>query len=161
MSNPNSPTSFCQLPIAGVGRRLAALGYDALIIVGLLMVFMFLALMIASSFSGLNCNPQTADYTPCVRGPLLQFGMLVVIAGYFVWSWRAAGQTIGMRAWRLILASPQGVQLGWRQCGLRLLVAPVSLACFGIGYFWAWTRSDRASWQDLASNSQVRLLPKK
>ncbi|MBB3062985.1 RDD family protein [Microbulbifer rhizosphaerae] len=157
----NAPPTFSQLPRAGVGRRLAALVYDALIILGLLMVYGFLAMLVASAVTGLECQPEELDYNPCVSGPLFQLGALAVIAGYFVCSWRAAGQTIGMRAWRLLLASPDGMQLSWRQCALRALVGPLSLAGAGAGYFWAWTRADRASWHDLASGSEVRLLPKK
>ncbi|SEA31993.1 RDD family protein [Microbulbifer marinus] len=161
MSTPDTPTSFSQLPRASVGRRLAALVYDALIIMGLLMVYGFVAMLVASAVVGLNCQPEELDYNPCVSGPLFQLGGLAVIAGYFFWSWRAAGQTIGMRAWRLLLASPGGVQLSWRQCVLRAVTAPLSLTCFGLGYFWAWTRADRASWHDIISGSEVRLLPKK
>lgn len=156
-----SPSTFAELPPTGVGRRLAALVYDSLIIAGLLMVYGFIAMLVASAVVGLNCQPQELDYNPCVGGSLFQLGALAVIAGYFIWSWRAAGQTIGMRAWRLLLAAPDGAQLSWRQCALRALVAPLSLACLGAGYFWAWTRADRASWHDLASGSQVRLLPKR
>ncbi|WP_346839189.1 RDD family protein [Microbulbifer sp. SAOS-129_SWC] len=158
-SNP-SPT-FPQLPAAGLGRRLAALVYDALIIAGLLMVYGFIALPVAAALGGLECQPRELDYTPCVGGLLFQVGMVAVIAAYFIWSWRAAGQTIGMRAWRLLLASPDGVQLSWRQCALRALVAPLALACFGAGFLWSWIRADRATWQDIYSNSQVRVLPKK
>ncbi|SHF51159.1 Uncharacterized membrane protein YckC, RDD family [Microbulbifer donghaiensis] len=161
MSNPNTPTSFAQLPRASVGRRLAALLYDALIIMGLLMVYGFVAMLIASAVVGLNCQPEDLDYNPCVSGPLFQLGALAVIVAYFLWSWRAAGQTIGMRAWRLLLASPDGVQLSWQQCALRAATASLSVACLGLGYFWGWTRADRASWHDIASGSEVRLLPKK
>lgn len=161
MTTTTPPPSFSDLPLAGVGRRLAALLYDSLIILGLLMVYGFLALLVASAVVGLDCNPQALDYTPCVGGPVYQLGAVAVIAAYFVWSWRAAGQTIGMRAWRLLLATPGGVQLSWRQCALRALVGPLSLACLGAGFFWAWSRPDRAAWHDLVSGSQVRVLPKK
>lgn len=161
MSTTDTPTSFSHLPRAGVGRRLAALVYDALIVMGLLMVYAFAAMLVASAVVGLNCQPEELDYNPCVSGPLFQLGALAVIVAYFVWSWRAAGQTIGMRAWRLLLASPGGFQLSWQQCALRVVVAPLSIACFGLGYFSAWTRVDQASWHDIVSGSEVRLLPKK
>lgn len=162
MPNPvKTPTQFNQLPVAGPARRLMALVYDALIIAGLWMVYGFLAMMIASTFGGLNCHPEALDYTPCVGGPLYQLGLLAVTAAYFFWSWRAAGQTIGMRAWRMMLANNNGVQLSWRQCVIRALVAPVALACAGLGYFWGLVRSDGATWQDLASDTEVRVLPKK
>ncbi|WP_444932047.1 RDD family protein [Microbulbifer sp. SSSA002] len=161
MSSSTPPKSFPELPIAGVGRRLAALLYDLLILMGLLVVYGFIAMMVASTVVGLNCQPEVNDYNPCVSGPFFQLGALAVIAGYYFWSWRAAGQTVGMRAWRLLLASPNGVQLTWRQCVLRAIVAPLSIACLGLGFFSAWARSDKATWHDLISESQVRILPKK
>ncbi|USD22522.1 RDD family protein [Microbulbifer variabilis] len=161
MSSSSTPSSFTELPIASVGRRLAALMYDLLILMGLMMVYGFIALPVASVFGGLSCQPEAMDYSPCVGGPIYQLGALAVIAGYFFWSWRVAGQTVGMRAWRLIVANSDGVQLTWRQCILRAIVAPLSIACLGLGYFSAWARSDKATWHDLISESQVRLLPKK
>ncbi|MCO1333736.1 RDD family protein [Microbulbifer sp. OS29] len=161
MSTLNTPKSFTELPIAGVGPRLAALVYDLLILMGLMVIYGFIAMMVASTVVGLNCQPETMDYNPCVGGPIFQLGALVVITGYYFWSWRAAGQTVGMRAWRLLLASPNGMQLTWRQCILRAIVAPLSIACLGLGYFSAWARSDKATWHDLISESQVRVLPKK
>ncbi|MBY6191351.1 RDD family protein [Microbulbifer agarilyticus] len=156
-----SPTEFNHLPYAGVVPRLIALIYDALIVAGLWMVYGFFALLVATTFGGLQCQPEHIDYTPCVGGPLYQFGLLLVTAGYFFWSWRAAGQTIGMRAWRLMVANNNGVQLSWYQCCIRALVGPLSVACLGLGYFWGYFRPDRASWHDLASDSEVRQLPKK
>ncbi|WP_444919237.1 RDD family protein [Microbulbifer sp. JMSA003] len=161
MSSSNTPKSFPELPVAGVGPRLAALLYDLLILMGLLVVYGFIALMVASTVVGLNCQPEANDYNPCVSGPFFQLGALAVIVGYYFWSWRAAGQTVGMRAWRLLLASPNGAQLTWRQCILRAIVAPISIACLGLGYFSAWARSDKATWHDLISESEVRVLPKK
>ncbi|MFD1218408.1 MULTISPECIES: RDD family protein [Microbulbifer] len=157
----STPTAFNQLPIAGPARRLMALVYDALIIAGLWMVYGFLAMLITSTFGSLQCHPEALDYTPCVGGPLYQLGLLAVTAGYFFWSWRAAGQTIGMRAWRMMVANNNGMQLSWYQCTIRALVAPASLACLGLGFFWGYFRQDRATWHDLASDSEVRVLPKK
>ena len=156
-----APTQFNQLPRAGVLPRLMALIYDALIIAGLWMVYGFLAMLIASTFGGLHCQPENVDYTPCVGGPLYQLGLVLVTAGYFFWSWRAAGQTIGMRAWRLMVANNNGMQLSWYQCFLRALVGPVSLGFFCLGYLWGYFRVDRATWHDLVSDSEVRQLPKK
>ncbi|WKD48819.1 RDD family protein [Microbulbifer spongiae] len=161
MSTSTRAAAFSDLPIAGVGRRLAALLYDLLILAGLIMVYGFVAIPVASVFGKLNCQPETLDYSPCVGGPLFQLGAVAVIAGYFFWSWRAAGQTVGMRAWRLMLANPDGIRLTWGQCLLRATAAPLSITCLGLGYFLAWARADKASWQDLFSKSQVRLLPKK
>ena len=156
-----APTQFNHLPHAGVLPRLMALVYDILIVAGLWMVYGFFAMLVASTFGGLHCQPEHIDYTPCVGGPLYQLGLLLVTAGYFFWSWRAAGQTIGMRAWRLMVANNNGMQLSWYQCVIRALVGPVSLGCFCLGFIWGHFRSDGASWHDLASGSEVRRLPKK
>ncbi|WHI50304.1 hypothetical protein P3339_17900 [Microbulbifer sp. MLAF003] len=83
MSTSNTPTTFPELPIAGVGRRLAALMYDLLILMGLMMVYGFVALPVASAIGGLNCQPEAMDYSPCVGGPIYQLGAVAVIAGYF------------------------------------------------------------------------------
>ncbi|AMX03054.1 RDD family protein [Microbulbifer thermotolerans] len=160
MTNSATPKTFSQLPRAGVGRRLAALVYDALIVAGLLMVYGLLVVPLSSTLGLLECLPDQRCVGTPLYHTLFPLGMAAVVASYFIWSWRAAGQTIGMRAWRLLLASPGGVQLSWRQCTLRVLMAPLSVACLGLGYFWAWTRTDRASWHDLISASEVRLLPK-
>ncbi|WGL17522.1 RDD family protein [Microbulbifer bruguierae] len=157
----NVPTQFNQLPHAGVIPRLISLIYDALIVAGLWMVYGFFAMLVASTFGGLNCQPDQLDYNPCVSGPLYQLGLALVTVSYFIWSWRVAGQTIGMRAWRLMVANSNGMQLSWYQCVIRALVGPVSVACFGLGYLWGYFRADRASWHDLASDSEVRQLPKK
>lgn len=157
----NSPSQFNHLPRAGIMPRLVALLYDLLIVAGLWMVYGFFAMLVVSAFGGLHCQPELQDYTPCVGGLLYQLGLLLVTAGYFFWSWRAAGQTIGMRAWRLMVANNNGMQLSWYQCVIRGLVGPLSLACLGLGYFWGYFREDRASWHDLASDSEVRQLPKK
>lgn len=157
----NTPKEFNHLPVAGPARRLMALMYDALIVGGLWMVYGFLAIMVASTVGGLNCNPEALDYTPCVGGPLYRLGLLVVTGGYLFWSWRAAGQTVGMRAWRLMVANNNGVQLSWQQCVVRAVVATASLACVGLGFFWGYFRKDGATWQDLASDSEMRILPKK
>ncbi|MCH9691060.1 MAG: RDD family protein [Gammaproteobacteria bacterium] len=152
---------FSELPYAGIRRRLLALSYDILIIAGLWMVYGFFALMLTSAFGGLHCQPQILDYNPCVRGPLFQLGLLLITLGYYYWSWRVAGQTVGMRAWRLILSNANGVQLSWYQCVIRSLVGVVSLACVGAGFLWGLTRTDKASWHDLASHSRMRVLAKK
>ncbi|GMG86741.1 RDD family protein [Biformimicrobium ophioploci] len=155
------PKEFSDLPIASVPQRLAALGYDVLILAGLIMVYGFAFMMLAGAVTGLDCKPDELDYSPCVGGPLYQLGILGVIAAYYIYSWRGAGQTVGMRAWRLLLANHDGTQLSYPQCFKRCLVGPISLVAAGLGFFWGWIDKNGASWHDLASGSEMRVLPKK
>lgn len=102
-------------------RRLAALLYDLLIAVAIVMVV------------GLVCQLATG-------GRLIETGARVhvpawyqalqgaVLAGYFVASWRRGGQTIGMRAWRIRVSRDDGAAISLRQAFVRLAVGAAPLA---------------------------------
>ena len=86
--------------------------------------------------------------------------MLAAGFGYFGLSWRRGGQTLGMRAWRLKLLRADGGVPGWPALVLRYVVAGVSLAACGAGFFWSLIDRERRSWHDLASGTVIVRLPK-
>ena len=61
--------------------------------------------------------------------PLLQ-GM--VIAAYFIASWRLGGQTLGMRPWRIRLVGQDGGAASWLQLVIRLVIAAAPLLVLGL-----------------------------
>jgi len=71
---------------------------------------------------------------------------------YFAYSWRVGGQTLGMRAWQVHIRSRQGT-VSWWQSLIRFLIAGVSLASFGLGYFSAALHPGHLTWHDLASGT--------
>jgi uncharacterized RDD family membrane protein YckC len=64
-----------------------------------------------------------------------------------------------MRAWRVGLVLPDGETMSWRQALVRFLVSLLSAAVFGLGFLWAFSNPQRATWHDLASHSRLQRLP--
>lgn len=108
-------------PPCPLWRRLAALLYDLLIAVAIVMVV------------GLLCQLATG-------GKLIETGARVrvpvwyqalqgaVVAAYFIASWRRGGQTLGMRAWRIRVSRDDGAPISLLQAGTRLVVGAAPLA---------------------------------
>lgn len=101
-------------------RRLLALMYDALAVVAIVMVVGLLC-QLATGGRVIATGPHTVIawwYQP-LQG--------LVVATYFVSSWRYGGQTLGMRPWHIRLAASDGRAPTLRQSLLRLLVAALPL----------------------------------
>ena len=131
---------FDQRP-AGLLRRLAAMFYDALLIVAIWMVT--LLAMVAAN----GGEP--------VFGALVQSLLFLEAFTFFGYFWSAAGQTAGMRAWRLRLVSNQGGRVSLHQATLRFAVALVAFGALGVGYFWALIDRQGRTWPDIASDCRV------
>lgn len=127
---------------APLWRRLAAAGYDGLLLLGIWMSTVLVEAVLRALF-------QYQHPEPTLRAALFLGGLL-----FFGWSWTHGGQTLGMRAWRLRVESGGRIGLSWagalsRYAGLlccwgvslapalarlpqvreEALAAPVSLAC--------------------------------
>jgi uncharacterized RDD family membrane protein YckC len=125
----------------GLGRRVLAIIYDALVVVALLLLATALALLAGS-------GNVTAG-----KDPLFSLYLLSVWFLYFAWCWRRGGMTVGMRAWRIALRSEDGSSAGWGQCAIRFLVAILSAACLFLGFFWSLFDSQKRAWHDRASRT--------
>ena len=87
--------------------------------------------------------------------------LLFFVTLFFVYSWRRGGMTLGMQAWRLRVQTTDGHAITLKQSLVRCVTAWLSLAAFGIGYWWVLFDRQRRSWPDIASNTQTVVLPKK
>ncbi|MEM7001107.1 MAG: RDD family protein [Pseudomonadota bacterium] len=140
----DNPASRIQAPPAGLLRRLGALLYDALLLLGL--VFFCAFILVAA----------LGDIAPAW---LVQWLSLFLIVAYYSYSWLRSGQTLGMKAWRLMLVDEAGQAVNLQQVGIRLLVAPVSLAVLFLGYLWLYIGRGQQTWHDRASRTFVVQLP--
>lgn len=92
-----------------------------------------------------------------LRG-LLDLWLLVVTAAYFVVSWLRVGATIGMRAWRIRLQRADGGKLEPRRAIARFVLALLSLAALGCGFWYAYFDAERRTWHDrMCGTRMVRL----
>lgn len=172
--------SECGAVSAGMFRRMAALLYDSLVMVAVLMA-------------------ATVPFLPFLNGRVLrpeEVGALayaywaweaVVIAVFLGFFWTRRGQTLGMQAWRLRVEDETGRRLTWRRALLRqaYAVAPwlpgfLLLSYSDVGHrqglqfsgdallllgvlAWTmmWVDVRRRTWHDRMSHSRVVVLPKK
>ncbi len=110
-------------------RRLAAMAYDVIVLAGLLIIL---------TFPYLGATVWLTDAETIATGNLLfQLYLGVIVAGYFLASWRFGGQTLGMRAWRLHAMDGDGRPLTWKRGALRAAVSLPGLVLGGIGYWWS------------------------
>lgn len=140
---------------AGLLRRVLALAYDALLLLGVLFVYAIVVVILRNLFG------DDAMERPgiAVQIPTL-IGMWLVCSAYFVWCWHKGGQTLAMKSWRMRLETLSGAPLSWQQCWLRCVVAPLCLAAGGLGLLWVLVHPRNLALQDLLTGTRVRLLPK-
>ncbi len=128
---------------AGLGRRLAAIGYDSLLLVAVL----FVGTAVLLPFSG----------GEAIRaGDVWYTAYLVALSfGYFGWFWTHGGQTLGMRSWRLRLVGAGLDGANWRQALVRFVSACFSWLAFGAGFVWLLVDPDRLTWHDRVSRTRI------
>lgn len=137
---------------APLWRRLAALIYDALLLIAILMLATALSTLFANLVAP-GLQEQQPDYLS--HHPLHQLWLLLCWFGYYAISWRKSGQTVGMKAWRLRLIDQQQQKISWWQCLKRFFAA-----LLGLGFVTAPFHPEGYSLQDIASRTRVVHMPK-
>ncbi|OOG59795.1 RDD family protein [Rhodanobacter sp. C03] len=151
-------------------RRLLALVYDLLIVVAIVMVV------------GLLCQLATGGQLIRTGGKAIvpiwyQALQALVVAAYFVSSWRRGGQTVGMRPWRIRVTRDDGGTPSLQQAVIRVLVAAAPLVLLMLEpmiglHMTLWTLlivwagwfavglfdPRRRALHDLAAHTEIRLL---
>ncbi|MGB5210951.1 MAG: RDD family protein [Gammaproteobacteria bacterium] len=131
-------------------RRLAALVYDSLVVIALLMLTGFAAIALTAG-----------DAVPAGT-PWFQALLLGVTAAFFCSFWITGGQTLGMRAWRLRLIKDdgQGSPVTLVPALIRFFAAWLSLLPLGLGFFWIVVDRRHLAWHDRISGTRVVNLPR-
>lgn len=136
----NSPES------ASLIRRLAAIFYDLLLLIGILFVVSAIAVWI---------NRGTA-----VDHPAYYLALVIATFIFFGWFWTHGGQTLGLRTWRLQVVDNQGRTLTWRQSLLRFAAAWLAYLPAAAGLLWMLFDKDSLAVHDRLSKTRVIKLPK-
>jgi len=147
-SGSHQPEASAPNPTAGVGRRVAAACYDALLLTA---VWMLATLVIVALRGGEPVPPAQLGY---------QVLLLGAAALFFITSWRYGGQTLGMRAWRLRVERQSGGPLDVRTGIVRFIGGLLSILTGGLGLLWLWVDRDQLTWHDRLAGTQVVVLPK-
>ena len=143
-------------PRPGLLRHLAAMLYDAFLVIPIIMAAVALATLVAVTIAGDTGEDYSATLPPLLV-QALAVSCIAVFYGYF---WRLRGQTLGMQAWRIRLRSQSGEHINRKQVVLRCLGALFSVALFGLGYLWCLVDRDGRCWHDYISRTDLLLLPR-
>jgi len=144
-----------EFPPAGLGRRLAAIFYDTLLCVALLMVTTFIYKLIWMGMVGEAKLRQLSESGALDGDPLLSTILLFALFAFFAKFWTHAGQTLGMQVWGIRVQNADGTAISLWQALLRFMVAIASWLCLGMGYWWMLLDKRRCTWHDLYSESVV------
>lgn len=148
-------------PTAGPIRRLAALFYDALLCVALMMVVTLIYQQgILRLIYGSEKLMAMSQHGALDHDPLLASLVLLSLFGFFAKFWTHNGQTLGMQAWGLRIQNADGTAIDLWQALLRFVVAIGSWLFAGLGFLWMlWDKQGR-TWHDAYSDSRMVQLPK-
>lgn len=130
---------------APLGRRLAAVAYDALLLSALVLVAGFLTLPLLPPASA----GAAALRIPDLPARTLAFAVVfATVAAYCTWFWSGGRRTLAMKTWRLALVRADGGRVGFRAAFVRYLAgwigpaaalgAYVVLRRHGLGAHAAW-----------------------
>jgi len=133
----------------GLLRRLACMLYDSL-------VLMALAVVVVTIAVALKRGPITS--ASGYWRPMLQLTMVLVALAFYLWFWTHGGQTLGMKAWRLVLVTDRGAIPGYGRAALRVAASLLSWLPLGLGYLWVLVDRDHLAWHDRLSGTRLVLL---
>ncbi len=130
---------------AGLRRRLGAMLYDAMLILAIWLMTLFIGV-------ALHNGP--------VVGPLVQSILFIEMFSFFAYFWVWRGQTVGMLAWGLRVETLDGTPMRLAQALLRFIGGMLSFATFGLGYLWIYIDPDRRAWPDMLSRTLIVYRPR-
>ena len=150
-----------EFPDAGLPRRLAAIFYDFLLSVALVMVVTLIYQQgLLRLIHGGEHLLELSQAGALDHDPMLASLVLLSLFAFFAKFWTHNGQTLGMQAWNLRIQNADGSAISLWQALLRFVIAIGSWLCLGLGFLWVLWDKDKRSWHDIYSESRVVQLPK-
>jgi uncharacterized RDD family membrane protein YckC len=133
----------------GLLRRLAAIVYDALLLLALWIITILV-------FIGFNKGEAIETY----QNLPLQVALATVSFAFFVGYWTRVGRTLGMQSWGLQLETPDGDKPTLPTASVRFFAAILSWAPAGLGFLWQLWDKDKLTWHDRISGTRLVHYPK-
>lgn len=151
---------FSALPAAGLGRRIASMVYDLLLLTAISLGYALVVFILRMVIEGAPEQGQMMATPPPSIQFLIMVGWWFTLASYFNWCWKKRGQTLAMKTWRLRLQQPDGSLATAKQRWNRCLITPVSIVSV-VGLLWCLFDKEGHSLHDRINGTRVVLLPKK
>jgi len=151
MADNSTPIDLSDAVMPGLGRRLAAMLYDTLLLLAVLVLAA--AVVVVPLGMGLDIAINPAH-------PLYRAYLLSVIAGFFIFFWVRGGQTLGMRVWRVKVVRDDGRPLTVKDAAVRFGAAVFSWLPLGFGFIWSLFDRDHLTWHDRLSETRLVITVK-
>lgn len=134
-------------PIPGMGRQLACLLYESLVVVAVLLIGFLIPQIVLHGF-GMISPPR-----------MLWLHVFTLLMLYFVWCWVHGGQTLPMKTWKLRVVSADGDRLRPLQAVLRYCAAWPSFGLCGAGLLWALIDKEHRFLHDRLAGTRIVFEP--
>ena len=151
-----APTSPHNRPPTLLLRRLVSLFYDFW---PSLALWMLVSALFTVTYTVAGHPPRENIAPLSALQWLLWLACWASTGVYATLSWRYGGQTLSMRPWRLHLRADSGTP-SMAQLWKRYVLATLSLACAGLGFWWALFDPERRTLHDRLSGTRLVLVPK-
>jgi uncharacterized RDD family membrane protein YckC len=130
---------------ASLRRRLASMGYESLLLIGVLSATFMLPYLLL----GMIWQVEAAGWIELLH-------LILVLGIYFSWLWCHGGQTLAMQTWKLRLVSAaSGGTVTWPQALLRYALCWLSLLLCGAGLLWAIVDRDHQFLHDRLAGTRI------
>jgi uncharacterized RDD family membrane protein YckC len=129
--------------LPSIRRRLAAIVYEAFLLLGVLAVGFMIPQVALGLVAGI-----------ALPGAVLFLHIFLLLGVYFILYWRR-GATLAMQTWKLEVRSAAGGRPSWRQLALRYLAAWPGILLGGAGLLWALVDRDRQFLHDRLAGTRI------
>ena len=138
-----------------LAKYLAIIIYDFIIVIGVLLLAISLLFLLLLACDVATPSPDNLWF----RGYLF----FVIFSYYHLcWSYDNKGQTIGMKAWSVVLENqnshPVAQKISLTQTFLRIVGGWISFLAFGLGHACLYFNKENKTLPDYLSNSQLKNL---
>lgn len=120
--------------------------YDGLLLLALMIIITLLVVL------------RRGEAVPA-GSPAYQLAIAAVAAGFYLFFWTRRQQTVGMRAWQLVVTRADGGRLSLADAVRRLAASLLSLGALGLGYLWILLDPQGLAWHDRLSDTRVVFRP--
>jgi len=127
---------------SGFLRRLLALIYDSLLVLGLIILLSLILIVVSG---------ENASVNPFI---LLLQRLIIICSGpsFYIYFWlKNNGQTLGMQTWKIKVVSKSGSDINLKEALKRCLFSIILFP----GYFWIFINKEKKSWADIVSETKI------
>jgi uncharacterized RDD family membrane protein YckC len=116
-------------------------------------ILLFAVLFLATALA-LPLNSGEAFNNSRFLYPIYLIGISSI---FYSWFWTHGGQTLGLKTWKYKILTFNQQPITWKQAFFRFCFSFLSLAIFGLGFFWIFFDKNNLALHDRLS--KTRLYP--